>query len=53
LGGFLADKFSFPFVFALTIFILLGGILYSVFLVREPRHLPPYKFDRYLARKPT
>lgn len=53
LGGFLADKFSFPFVFVLTIFILLGGILYSVFLVQEPRHLPAYKFDRYLARKPT
>jgi len=53
LGGFLADKLSFPFVFVLTIFILLGGILYSVFFVQEPRHLPPYKFDRYLARKPT
>ncbi len=53
LGGFLADKFSFPFVFVLTIFILMGGILYSVFLVQEPRHLPPYEFRRYLARKPT
>lgn len=53
LGGFLADKLSFPFVFILTIFILLGGILYSVFLVREPRHLPPYEFDRYPVRKPT
>lgn len=39
LGGFLADKFSFPFVFVLTIFILLGGILYSIFLVQEPRYL--------------
>jgi len=53
LGGFLADKLSFPFVFVLTIFILLGVILYSVFLVKEPRKLPPYEFDRYLVRKPT
>ena len=53
LGGFLADKFSFPFVFVLTIFILLGGVLYSVFFVQEPRHLPPHEFDRYLARRPT
>ena len=51
LGGILADKTSFPFVFILTVFILLGGILYLVFLVREPRHLPPHFPDRCLARR--
>jgi len=51
LGGFLADKISFPFVFILTIFILLGGILYLALLVREPRHLPAHLPGRYLAKR--
>ena len=51
LGGILADRISFPFVFILTVFILLGGILYLVFLVQEPRHLPPHFPDRCLARR--
>jgi len=51
LGGILADRISFPFVFILTIFILLGGILYLAFLVREPRHLLPHLPGRYLAKR--
>ena len=51
LGGFLADKISFPFVFILTIFILLGGISYLALLVREPRHLPPPLPGGYLAKR--
>lgn len=51
LGGFLADKISFPFVFIFTIFILLGGILYLAFLVKEPRHLPPPLPGRYVAKR--
>ncbi len=51
LGGFLADKISFPFVFILTIFILLGGILYLALFVREPRHLPTHLPGRYVAKK--
>jgi len=52
LGGLLADRLSFPFVFVLAIFILLGGILYSIFLVQEPRHFPAYELNRNLARNP-
>ncbi len=51
LGGFLADKISFSFVFILTIFVLLGGILYLTFLVKEPRHLPPSLSGRHVAKK--
>ena len=51
IGGFLADKISFPFVFVLTIFILLGGLLYLIFLVKEPRHLPPRLPGRSLTKK--
>lgn len=51
LGGLLADKISFPFVFIFTIFILLGGILYLAFLVKEPRHLPPPLPGRYVAKR--
>ena len=51
LGGILADRISFPFVFILTIFILLGGILYLALLVQEPRHLPPHLPGRYLAKR--
>jgi len=51
LGGFLADKISFSFVFILTIFILLGGILYLSLLVKEPRHLPAHLPGRYVAKK--
>jgi len=51
LGGILADRISFPFVFILTIFILLGGILYLAFLVREPRHFLPHLPGRYLAKR--
>ena len=51
LGGFLADKISFPFVFIFTTFILLGGILYLAFLVKEPRHLPPPLLGRYVAKR--
>ena len=51
LGGFLADRIGFPFVFVLTIFILLGGLLYLAFLVKEPRHLPPSLPGRYVAKR--
>ncbi len=51
IGGFLADKISFSFVFVLTIFILLGGLLYLIFLVKEPRHLPPRLPGRSLVKK--
>ncbi len=51
LGGFLADRIGFPFVFVLTIFILLGGLLYLAFLVKEPRHLPPPLPGRYVAKR--
>ena len=51
LGGFLADRVGFPFVFVLTVFILLGGIVYLVLFVKEPRHLSPTLPDRYVARK--
>jgi len=51
LGGFLTDRTSFPFVFILTIFILLGGILYLALLVREPRHLLPHLPGRYLTKR--
>lgn len=51
LGGFLADRIGFPFVFAITIFILLGGILYLALLVKEPRHLPAHLPGRYVAKK--
>ncbi len=51
LGGFLADRVGFPFVFTITIFILLGGILYMVFLVKEPRHLPTSLPGRYVPIK--
>lgn len=51
LGGFLADRIGFPFVFAITIFILLGGLLYLALLVKEPRHLPAPLPGRYVAKK--
>jgi len=51
LGGFLADRIGFPSVFVLTIFVLLGGFLYLVSLVKEPRHLTPPLPGRYVARK--
>ncbi len=51
LGGFLADKIGFPFVFAITVFILLGGLLYLALLVKEPRHLAPPLPGRYVAKK--
>jgi len=51
LGGFLADRIGFPFVFILTIFILLGGICYLALLVKEPRHLPPPLPGRYVAKR--
>ncbi|GAI11203.1 unnamed protein product, partial [marine sediment metagenome] len=51
LGGFLADRIGFPFVFSITIFILLGGILYLALFVREPRHLPAHLPGRYVAKK--
>ncbi len=41
LGGFLADRVGFPFVFVLTIFVLLAGILYLMSFVKEPRNLSP------------
>lgn len=51
LGGFLADKIGFPSVFVITIFILLAGILYLIFFVKEPRHLPPPLPGRHIAKK--
>ena len=51
LGGFLADKIGFPFVFAITIFILLGGILYLALVVKEPRHLSAPLPGRYVAKR--
>ncbi len=51
LGGILADKISFSFVFILTIFILLGGILYLALLVQEPRHPLPHLPGRYLLKR--
>lgn len=51
LGGFLADKIGFPSVFVITIFILLAGIVYLIFFVKEPRHLASPSPDRYVAKK--
>ncbi len=51
LGGFLADRISFPFVFVLTILVLLGGISYLALLVKEPRHLPPFLPGSYLPKR--
>ena len=51
LGGFLADRVGFPLVFVITIFIILAGLLYLVFLVKEPRHLPPSLPARYSSKE--
>lgn len=51
LGGLLADKIGFPSVFVITIFILLAGILYLIFFVKEPRYLPPPLPGRHIAKK--
>ncbi len=51
LGGFLADRISFPFVFVLTILVLLGGISYLALLVKEPRHVPPFLPGSYLPKR--
>ncbi len=51
LGGFLADRISFPFVFVLTILVLLGGISCLALLVKEPRHVPPFLPGSYLPKR--
>jgi len=43
IGGIIADKTSFPFVFILVTLIVSAGALLLKFLVKEPRHLPPYQ----------
>ena len=53
IGGIIADKISFPFVFALTTLILLLGALFLKFLVKEPRHLLPYQPPAYPSRPRT
>ena len=50
LGGAIADKFSFPFVFLLAVLILSLGFLLLKFFVQEPRHLPPYQLPGYPSR---
>ncbi len=51
LGGFLADRVGFPPVFVITIFILLVGVLYLAFLVKEPRHVTPLLSERHMAKE--